>query len=155
FHVSTLRWALFPTMLLIACHSAIAQRAGRTVAVNEGVEQFYKDFDEKGLNEPAPRDFKLAAGPVEKMRLPKPDPKILENKFIARFELSTNVSRKDSERSMNLSRYWQLAESPFADRVLDPMGNSLFDPNGYGRAPNTREKKPWSEFFKTLVTNCP
>ena len=94
--------SLLATLLgaaVFACHAPVhAQFRGREMApadadrVPEAIEKLFDEIDEQLLAKPPERDFKVEKGPAEQLKLFHADPKLLENRFIARVVLTVTTS---------------------------------------------------------------
>lgn len=99
---SIFRWLLLVILATVelACHApARAQFRGRESAppdrVPEALEKLFTEIDESSLTNSPEREFQVEKGELEKTKLFRADPKLLENKFTAQlllFVASTDAS---------------------------------------------------------------
>jgi hypothetical protein len=139
--------------------------------VPEGLEKLFQEIDEASLTEPFKREFQFKEGAAERIKLERPDPKLLSNKFVATIELLSASPNVADERAFggfesypDYAQEHAVRELAKGEARLTRNGYSVFGlqnrlfgsrSGGFPGSRGPRRQELDSEFYRLLVDFCP
>jgi len=131
---------LVAAAVLAACGSVRAQFRGQNPADAEldpeATRKLVGAIDEKALAKPPEREFKVEMGPAQETKLFRADPKLLENKFLARTALVVTSEEVGETRNLSFSTSGvpiAISEFVYAVRELPQGAKRLIDGRSGGQ----------------------